>query len=76
MDKYTTPDLTSSALITIDTQCDTLYEQPCEIQGTAAALPNMRMLLNMFIDLSKPIIHIVRILIKMEATSIYAVNPQ
>lgn len=61
MDKYTTPDLTSSALITIDTQCDTLDGQPFEIQGTSAALPNMKMLLNMFRDLCKPIIHIVRI---------------
>ena len=61
MDKYTTPDLTSCALITMDTQCDTFYEQPFEIQGNFAELPNMRMLLNMFRDLSKPIIHIVRI---------------
>ena len=61
MDKYTTPDLTSSALITIDTQCDTLDGQPLEIQGTSAALPNMKMLLDMFRNLSKPIIHIVRI---------------
>lgn len=61
MDKYTTLDLTSSALITIDTQCDTLDEQPFEIQGTSATLTNMRMLLNMFSDLSKQIIHIVRI---------------
>ena len=61
MDKYTTPDLTSSALITIDTQCDTLDGQPLEIQGTSAALPNMKMLLDMFRNLSKPIIHMVRI---------------
>ena len=61
MDKYTTPDLTSSALITIDTQCDTLDGQPLEIQGTSAALPNMKMLLDRFRALSKPIIHIVRI---------------
>lgn len=61
MEKYTIPDLTSSALITIDTQCDTLDGQPLEIQGTSAALPNMKLLLDRFRDLSKPIIHIVRI---------------
>ena len=38
MDKYTAPDLTSSALITIDTQCDTLDGQPFEIQGTSGEL--------------------------------------
>ena len=61
MDKYTAPDLTSSALITIDTQCDTLDGQPLEIQGTSAALPNMKMLLDRFRALSKPIVHMVRI---------------
>jgi nicotinamidase-related amidase len=61
MDKYTTPDLTSSALITIDTQCDTLDGQPLEVQGTSDVLPSVKMLLDMFRELSKPIIHIVRI---------------
>ena len=76
MEKYTTPDLTSSALITIDTQCDTLDGQPLEIPGTSAALPNMKLLLDRFRELSKPIIHIVRIYKKKtEATSIYAAEP-
>jgi nicotinamidase-related amidase len=61
MDPYTEPDLNSAALITIDTQCDTLDGQPLEIPGTSAALPNMRRLLEAFRGLSKPIIHIVRI---------------
>ena len=39
MDIYTSPDFTSAALITIDTQCDTLDGQPLEIPGTSAALP-------------------------------------
>ncbi len=43
MDKYTTPDLTSHVLITIDTQCDTLDGKPFEIQEIPAALPNMKM---------------------------------
>jgi nicotinamidase-related amidase len=61
MDKYTAPNFASSALITIDTQCDTLDGQPLEIRGTSAVLPNMKMLLDIFRSRSKPIIHIVRI---------------
>jgi len=39
---YTTPELSHSALITIDTQQDTLDGQPLKIPGTSQALPNMR----------------------------------
>ena len=46
MEKYTEPDYTSSAIITIDTQCDTLDGQPLEIPGTSAALPNIRKILD------------------------------
>ena len=48
MDKYTQPDFTSIALITIDTQRDTLDGQPFEIPGTSAALPQMQKLLHLF----------------------------
>ena len=61
MNKYTQPNYQSSALITIDTQRDTLDGQPLEIAGTSAVLPNMRVLLEHFRKNSKPIIHIVRI---------------
>jgi len=61
LDKYIRPDLNSAALITIDTQCDTLDGQPFEITGTSAVLPNMILLLDAFRDQTKPIIHIVRI---------------
>ena len=61
MRKYTEPELDKAALITIDTQRDTLDGQPFEIPGTSAALPNIRLLLNVFRSLSMPIIHIVRI---------------
>ena len=61
MDKYTKPDINTAALITIDTQCDTLNGQPLEIPGTSAVLPNMKRLLDAFRAQSKPIIHIVRI---------------
>jgi len=61
MDSYTDPDISSSALGTIDTRCDTLDGQPFEIPGTTAELPSMQRLLEKFRSAGKPIVHIVRI---------------
>lgn len=61
MTNYTSPDFASVALITIDTQCDTLDGQPFEIPGTSAILPNLQALLKAMRTAGKPIIHIVRI---------------
>ncbi len=61
MDKYTKPDFSSVALITIDTQRDTLDGQPFEIPGTSAVLPQMQRLIRAFRLLKLPIIHIVRL---------------
>ncbi|MFH2134829.1 MAG: cysteine hydrolase [Pseudomonadota bacterium] len=61
MEKYTAPNYRSSAIITIDTQFDTLDGQPLEIAGTSAALPNIRTLLDAYRKNGLPIIHIVRI---------------
>ena len=61
MSSYTGPEWSSSALITIDTQCDTLDGQPFEIPGTSAILPRISALLEAFRNAKKPIIHIVRI---------------
>jgi nicotinamidase-related amidase len=61
MSKYTEPEWSNAALITMDTQCDTLDGQPFEIPGTSAILPRMRTLLEAFRTAGKPIIHIVRI---------------
>lgn len=61
MENYTAPEWSSSALITIDTQCDTLDGQPFEIPGTSAILPRMKSLLAAFRSAGRPIIHIVRI---------------
>ena len=61
MTKYTEPDYTSSAIVTIDTQCDTLDGQPLEIPGTSAALPNIRKILDVYRLNRMPIAHIVRI---------------
>jgi len=61
MDKYTQPDFSSIALITIDTQRDMLDGQPFEIPGTSAVLPQMQRLLRAFRRAGKPIVHIVRL---------------
>ena len=61
MDKYTRPNISNSALITIDVLRDTLDEQPLEIPGTSAALPKMKLLLDLYRCTNKPIVHIVRI---------------
>ena len=61
MDKYTRPDFSSVALLTIDSQRDTLDGQPFEVPGTSAVLPQMQNLLSLFRLHHKPVIHIVRI---------------
>lgn len=61
MDSYTQVDFSSIALITIDTQRDTLDGQPFEIPGTSAILPNMKRLIQVFRKVRLPIIHIVRL---------------
>ena len=61
MSKYTEPNYKTSAVITIDTQCDTLDGQPLEIPGTSAALPNIRAILDTYRKNALPVVHIVRI---------------
>jgi nicotinamidase-related amidase len=61
MDRYTEPDFSAAALITIDTQRDTLDGQPLEIPGTSSILPNMSRLLSAFRALHRPIVHVVRL---------------
>ena len=58
---YLAPDFTSVALLTIDTQRDTLDGQPFEIPGTAVALPEMRRLAEAFRATGRPIVHVVRL---------------
>ncbi len=57
----TFPDFGRSALITIDTQIDTLDGQPLEIPGTSAVLPSIALLCHAFRTSNLPIIHIVRL---------------
>ena len=61
MDKYTKPNFSHSALITIDVLRDTLDGQPLEIPGTSAVLPKIKQLLDFYRENNWPIIHIVRI---------------
>jgi nicotinamidase-related amidase len=61
MNPYTAPKWSKSALITIDTQCDTLNGQPFSIPGTTEMLPRMEKLLQTFRKTGKPIIHVVRL---------------
>jgi nicotinamidase-related amidase len=60
-DPYTTPDSTTAALVTIDTQCDVLDGGPLEIAGTSPALPAIAALCAAFRELHRPIVHIVRL---------------
>ena len=55
------PRFDQSALITIDTQIDTLDGQPLEIPGTTAALPAIATLTQSFRKSGRPIIDVVRL---------------
>jgi nicotinamidase-related amidase len=62
MDEYTRPDYQHLALITIDVQNDfALPEAPLEIKGTMEVVPNIVSLLKLFREMSKPIVHIIRL---------------
>ena len=58
---YLAPDLGSAALVTIDTQVDTLDGQPLEVPGTSAVVPMIARLAAAFRAAGRPIVHIVRL---------------
>jgi nicotinamidase-related amidase len=58
---YTRPDFSAAALVTIDTQAGTLGGRPLEVPGTDAILPTLGSLASAFRNVSRPIVHIVRI---------------
>jgi nicotinamidase-related amidase len=58
---YLAPDFASAALITIDTQVDTLDGQPLEVAGTSSVVPTIAALATAFRSASRPIVHIVRL---------------
>jgi nicotinamidase-related amidase len=55
------PRLRTSALVTIDVQCDTLDGQPAEVAGTSAALQAIVQLTGLFRAANRPIVHVVRL---------------
>ena len=60
--KYTEPQLSTSALITMDTQCDfALPGAAAEIPGTIDILPNIKSLLMAYRQYELPVIHVVRL---------------
>jgi nicotinamidase-related amidase len=59
--RYTDPELSAIALVTIDVQCDTLDGGAFTIPGTTAILPNLQALLSRFRKTQRPIIHVVRL---------------
>jgi nicotinamidase-related amidase len=61
MHDLTAPHFTSSALITIDVQSDTLDGQPLEIAGTSAVVPAIARLSEAFRAAGRPIFHVVRL---------------
>jgi nicotinamidase-related amidase len=58
---YLAPEFGSAALVTIDTQVDTLDGGTLEIPGTSDALPQIATLAEAFRDAGRPIAHIVRL---------------
>src|SRR5439155_12482877 len=69
LDTDNVADFHHCALITIDTQCDTLDGAPLEIPGTSAILPQMRALLDAFRRCGRPVVHVVR-LYKPDGTNV------
>lgn len=61
MDQRVEPHFSRAALLTIDTQVDTLDGQPLEIPGTSAVLPNISELCRVFRQAARPIVHVVRL---------------
>jgi nicotinamidase-related amidase len=60
--KYTKPQLSKSALITIDTQCDfVLPGAVAEVPGSEDIIPNMKSLLTAYRQHGLPVIHVVRL---------------
>lgn len=55
------PDLSSAALVTIDTQVDTLDGGPLEVAGTSAVLASIAGLAAVFRTAGRPIVHMVRL---------------
>lgn len=60
-DRWTRPEFSRAALLTIDVQLDTLDGQPFEITGTSSALPNIASLCAAFRAAGQPLVHVMRL---------------
>jgi nicotinamidase-related amidase len=58
---YVAPEFDSAALVSIDTQVDTLDGGALEIPGTSDAVPQIAALAEAFRDAGRPIVHVVRL---------------
>jgi nicotinamidase-related amidase len=61
VDPSVEPHFKSAALITIDTQVDTLDGQPLEIPGTSSILPHLAQLCRAFRHPGRSIVHVIRL---------------
>lgn len=62
MTDYVRPDPSSAALLTVDVQRDfTVDGAPAEIDGTRAAVPRIRRLVDAFRSAGAPVVHVVRL---------------
>ncbi len=61
MDTYTRPHFATSALVSIDTQCDVLDGGSLEVPGTTTALTGIEVLVRAYREASRPIVHAVRL---------------
>jgi nicotinamidase-related amidase len=61
VDPAVAPHFSSAALLTIDTQTDTLDGEPLEIPGTTAAVAHIGRLCQAFRAAARPIVHVVRL---------------
>lgn len=60
-DDVTAPHWDRAALVTVDTQADTLDGRPLEIPGTSAAVPAIARLCEAFRAARRPVVHVVRL---------------
>lgn len=61
LDEHVSPDLSTSALVTIDTQVDFCDGGVCAVPGTTQVLPAIGRLLNAFRTGGRPVVHVVRL---------------
>jgi nicotinamidase-related amidase len=61
VDQYTSADHSRSALVTIDTQRDTLDGGALEVAGTSAIIPRVARAIEAYREAGRPVVHVVRL---------------